>query len=132
VCSEALEMFRLLTLYLKPVLPKLAEQVENFLGIPHQGWAEVQVPLTSGHLINNYAHLMQRIDPKQLEALVAANKDSLAATPAAAPKKEKKVEEKHTPAETAAGEFISIDDFMKVDLRIAKIANAEHVEGADK
>jgi methionyl-tRNA synthetase len=129
ICSEAMEMFRLLTLYLKPVLPKLAEQVENFLGIPHQGWAEVQVPLTSGHLINNYAHLMQRIDPKQVEALVAANKDSLAATPTAEPKKEKKVEEK--PA-AAAGEFISIDDFMKVDLRIAKIANAEHVEGADK
>ncbi|HWV18199.1 MAG TPA: methionine--tRNA ligase [Rhodocyclaceae bacterium] len=132
ICSEAMEMFRLLTLYLKPVLPKLAEQVENFLGIAHQGWAEVHVPLTNGHLINNYAHLMQRIDPKQLEALVAANKDTLAATPAAAPKKEKKVEEKITPAENAAGEFISIDDFMKVDLRIARIANAEHVEGADK
>ncbi|HWT54163.1 MAG TPA: methionine--tRNA ligase [Rhodocyclaceae bacterium] len=134
VCSEAMEMFRLLTLYLKPVLPKLAEQVENFLGIAHQGWAEVHVPLTNGHLINNYAHLMQRIDPKQVEALVAANRDSLAPTEAVAPKKEKKVEAKNEKAAetTTAGEFISIDDFMKVDLRIAKIANAEHVEGADK
>ncbi len=134
ICSEALEVFRLLTLYLKPVLPKLAEQVESFLGIPAQGWAEVPVHLTKGHLINNYSHLMQRIDPKQVEALVAANRDSLAATPAVEPKKEKKVEAK--PEQVAAtsndNAFISIDDFMKIDLRIAKIANAEHVEGADK
>ena len=137
ICSEALEVFRLLTLYLKPVLPKLAEQVENFLGIPAQGWAEVPVHLTKGHLINNYSHLMQRIDPKQVEALIAANRDSLAATPATAPadnKKEKKVEAKteKAPEPTGDNAFISIDDFMKVDLRIARIANAEHVEGADK
>ncbi len=134
ICSQALEVFRLLTLYLKPVLPKLAEQVESFLGIPAQGWAEVPVHLTKGHLINNYSHLMQRIDPKQVEALVAANRDSLAVTPAVEPKKEKKVEAKPEQAAATSNDnaFISIDDFMKIDLRIAKIANAEHVEGADK
>jgi methionyl-tRNA synthetase len=129
ICSEAMEMFRLLTLYLKPVLPKLAGQVEKFLGIPSQYWVEVHVPLTNGHLINNYAHLMQRIDAKQIEVLLAANKESLMETPA--PTAPASPSPQPSPIK-GEGAMISIDDFAKVDLRVAKIIDAAHVEGADK
>jgi methionyl-tRNA synthetase len=97
-------------------------------------WSDAELLLPSEHPINAYEHLMGRIDPKQVEALIAANRESLApAAPAAAPAaktKEKKVEAAATPATENA--HISIDDFMKVDLRIARIAEASHVEGADK
>lgn len=120
-CSAALEMFRLLTLYLKPALPKLAEDIKKFLNIPTLTWQSVADSFVDGHQINAYEHLITRIDPKQIEAMIEANKDNMqAATPAvAAPA----AEEAH---------YISIDDFTKVDLRIAKIVNAEHVEGAEK
>ena len=130
VCSDALEMFRLLTLYLKPVLPKLAGEIEQFLNIPALDWASVASSLTSQHAINAYDHLITRIDPKQIEAMTEANKENLQATPAvaqAAPTPAAKLPEAKDEVE-----HISIDDFTKVDLRIAKIVNAEHVEGAEK
>jgi methionyl-tRNA synthetase len=77
VCSVSLEMFRLLTLNLKPVIPKLAKDVEAFLNITPLGWGDINNQLPAGHQINPYQHLMARVDPKQIEALVAANKDSL-------------------------------------------------------
>jgi methionyl-tRNA synthetase len=120
VCSQAIEAFRLLTLYLKPVLPKLAEQVEAFLGIAPLAWDDVDTPLPEGHAIDTYNHLMKRIDPKLLDTLVEANKESLA--PAA-----------ESPAPVAeAIAPISIDDFMKVELKVARIIDAGHVEGAEK
>ncbi|MCB5187884.1 methionine--tRNA ligase [Methylobacillus caricis] len=130
VCSASLEMFRLLTLYLKPVLPGLASAIEDFLNISPLAWADVNQTLPPGHSIKPYQHLVTRIDPKQVEAMIEANKESLkqdagnvpAATPAAA----------DTQAKAAGDDYISIDDFTKVDLRIARIANAEHVEGAEK
>jgi methionyl-tRNA synthetase len=126
-CSGALEMFRLLTIYLKPVLPGLARNIEKFLNVPELTWGSVNTPFESGHRINDYSHLITRIDPKQIEAMTEANKENLQATPvttqaAAAP----------VVAIAAEAEYISIDDFTKVDLRIAKIVNAEHVEGAEK
>ncbi|MDR2219125.1 MAG: methionine--tRNA ligase [Methylobacillus sp.] len=120
VCSAALEMFRLLTLYLKPVLPKLATEIESFLGIAPLEWKHVNDGLADGHAIQTYQHLITRIDPKQITTMIEASKESLQAAPV--PAKEKSEEENH----------ISIDDFTKVDLRIAKIVNAEHVEGAEK
>ncbi|MBY0266123.1 MAG: methionine--tRNA ligase [Burkholderiales bacterium] len=130
VCSVALNLFRSLTIYLKPVLPETAKKVEGLLGIPSMRWVDVHKPLHN-HPIGEYKHLMTRVDPKQIEALVAANRESLkpaapAAKPAAAKAPENKVETVTEPA------HISIDDFSKIDLRIARIANAEHVEGADK
>ena len=124
VCSAALEMFRLLTLYLKPVLPKLATSIESFLNIPGLQWSHAASPLAAGHQINIYAHLVTRIDPKQIEAMTEANKENLqaVATVAAQPAVVPVVE----------ADYISIDDFTKVDLRIAKIVSAEHVEGAEK
>jgi methionyl-tRNA synthetase len=127
-CSVSLEAFRLLSLALKPVLPKLAESVEAFLGIAPLVWADAAKPLSSANAINAYKHLTTRVDPKQIEALLAANRESLAPaaeTAAAAPAKTvaKKQEEPGV---------ISIDDFAKVDLRIAKIVDCKAVEGSDK
>ena len=132
VCSDALEMFRLLTLYLKPVLPKLATEIEQFLNIKPMLWEAVNTPLLGQHKINEYAHLITRIDVKAIEAMTEANKENLAppptliktASPATAPVLPS--------GDAVEGSYISIDDFTKVDLRIAKIVNAEHVEGAEK
>ena len=137
-CSEAIEAFRLLTLYLKPALPKVAEAVESFLGIAPMTWMDAASRLPAGHTINAYSHLMTRIDPKQIVALVEANKESLGVVANAtepSPQKHAEKQEKAVAVATAqaeAGPHISIDDFMKVDLRIAKIVEAGHVEGAEK
>ena len=137
-CSEAIEAFRLLTLYLKPVLPKVAEAVEAFLGIAPLTWSDVATTLPVGHTINAYSHLMTRVEPKLITALVEANKASLAPTDQPVPAVEKtaakpeKAAAAPAKAPEADGEFISIDDFMKVDLRIARIVDAGHVEGAEK
>jgi len=131
ICSDALEMFRILTIYLSPVLPKIAQEIEAFLNVPTLTWANVQKGLNDSHSIQAYNHLITRVDPKQIEAMVEANKESLkAATPVPVEKTEKKVESK--PAAVEEGAYISIEDFTKVDLRIAKIVNAEHVDGAEK
>ncbi len=133
VCSDALEMFRLLTLYLKPVLPKLAGEIEQFLNIAPLSWDAVATSLLPQHAINAYEHLITRVDGKQVEAMTEANKDNLQATPAPQPHSEQRHAVHQQAATTEAeAEYISIDDFTKVDLRIAKIVNAEHVEGAEK
>ncbi|MFL6700475.1 MAG: methionine--tRNA ligase [Vitreoscilla sp.] len=114
VCSTCIEAFRLLTIYLKPVLPALARQVEDFLKVPALTFGDVSSSLGT-HQIGPYSHLMQRVDTKLLDALFEP--------PAA-------------PAVVPGGEDIApevkIDDFAKVDLRIARIVNAEKVEGSDK
>ncbi len=122
VCSHALSMFRSLTMLLAPVIPALARQVENFLKIPALSWENEFTLLKPGHRINEYKHLITRVDPKQIEALVSANKENLKMTTTTAP----------AANDSVADGPISIEDFSKVDLRIARIANAEHVEGADK
>lgn len=131
VCSASLSMFAVLTVYLKPILPNLAKRIaKDLFGFDYElTWSMVNnFPLDK---INTYQHLITRIDPKQIEAMVEANKESLqAAAPAPAAKAEKKVEAKPVAAEDGA--YISIDDFTKVDLRIAKIVSADHVEGAEK
>ncbi|GAC1323595.1 MAG: methionine--tRNA ligase [Collimonas sp.] len=127
VCSRLLEAFRILTIYLKPVLPALAAQVEDFLQIQPLVWSDVTRPLTDGHRINAYAHLMTRVEPKMLDALFDAP------ATAAAPATEVAGAEDSSAGtiEPLAAE-IKIDDFVKVDLRIAKIVNCEHVDGSDK
>jgi len=117
VCTACIEAFRLLTLQLKPVLPALAAQVEAFLKVDSFTFASAQELLGAGHLIQAYQHLMQRVTPEQLEALF-------------------EVPEPVTPVVVPGGEeiapTISIDDFAKVDLRIAQIVNCEPVEGSVK
>lgn len=135
VCSDALEMFRLLTLYLKPVLPKLATEIEQFLNIAPLSYAALDSALSSQHQINIYEHLITRIEPKFIDAMVDVNKENLQATPTPQPHSEQRHAEhqqKEANSDATEVEYISIDDFTKVDLRIAKIVNAEHVEGAEK
>jgi len=114
VCSACIEAFRLLTIYLKPVLPALAKQVEDFLQVPALTFADASTAL-GAHRIGAYTHLMQRVDTKLLDALFEPPP-----VPVAVPG-----------GEDIAAE-IKIDDFAKVDLRIAKIVNAEKVDGSDK
>ncbi|MDP1766867.1 MAG: methionine--tRNA ligase [Methylotenera sp.] len=135
VCSDALEMFRLLTLYLKPVLPKLAQEIEHFLNIAPLTWITVEESLSPQHSINAYEHLITRIDPKLIETMTEANKENLQATAVPQAHSEQRHaihQQNEVNADLSVVEYISIDDFTKVDLRIAKIVNAEHVEGAEK
>ena len=131
VCSMALVLFKQLTTMLKPVLPKLAAEVEAFLNIAPLTWDETTSLLPGGHVVNEYKHLMTRVDPKQIEALVAANQQSLQTAPLEPHSPVRHAEHQQHAAQPIA-ETISIDDFSKIDLRIAKIVNAEHVEGAEK
>ncbi len=176
VCSTALALFRDLTLYLKPVLPKLAAEAEKLLAIPELRWDHAWKHLPEGHSINPYQHLTIRVDRKQITTLVEANRESLQIPPSppfakggagGASSKEnsedvakKERSKKTAPNQTSAAmqspplkkgggggisgartsadkgnkltDTISIDDFAKIDLRVAKIINAEHVDGADK
>ncbi len=132
VCTTALNCFRLLALYLKPVLPRLASEVETFLAVEGLTWNQAQT-LLANHTINPYAHLMTRIDPNAIDAMLDANKQNLEPAPAPAPARHAEAQTHATASATpAVADTISIEDFAKIDLRIARIANAEHVEGADK
>lgn len=118
VSSIALEGFRLLTLYLKPVLPATAERVENFLSIKPMQWSDVDNHLTTANIIQPFKHLMQRVDmEKQLDVLVPEVVD----TP-----------EPVLPGNEAIAPECTIDDFMKIDMRVAKIVKCNAVEGSDK
>jgi len=118
VCSRLLEAFRILTLYLKPVLPALAEQVESLLNIAPLQWSDAHSALPDQHVVNAYSHLMTRVDPKMLDDLFE---------PPVAPPEETTVSD----IETIDAE-IKIDDFLKIDLRIAQIVDCAFVEGSDK
>ncbi len=124
--SVALEAFRLLTLYLKPILPHTAERVEAFLHCGEQTWDTVNQPLSSANPIEKYQHLMGRVDlKKHLDALIPGTKA------AAAPAEEKK-EEANLPGGEAIAPICTIDDFVKTDLRVAKVVECTTVEGSDK
>ncbi|CAN7602132.1 methionine--tRNA ligase [Variovorax sp. LjRoot84] len=121
VCSACIEAFRLLTLYLKPVLPTLASKVEEFLKIDPLAWSDVHAPLRTGHPIGEYKHLMQRVDAKQLDQLFEPPEPAPEAAPATA-----------LPGGEGIAPTITIDDFAKIDLRIAKIVACQKVEGSTK
>ena len=121
VCSDSLHAFRQLTLFLAPILPHTAERAATMLGLSKPlRWAQLREPLTA---IKPYEHLLQRVDPKVLDALFDNTKE---AAGAAAPKA---LDAAPPPASVAE---ITVDDFGKVDLRVAKILAAETVNGADK
>ncbi len=132
-CSNALNLFRLLTVLLKPILPTVAGKVERFLNSAPLTWADAQSLLAAGHAINAYEHLMTRIDPRLIEKLVEANRESLTPAPERqSPQRHAQHQQAEVPAASPWEPYCNIDEFMKVDLRIARIANAEHVDGADK
>ncbi len=127
VCSMGLNLFRILIIYLKPVLPAMAASAEDFLNIPPLSWQDAELSLTS-HSINRFKPLMTRIESSAIEAILEESTSTLEIE-----------EESMTESETASpliadpiSDEISFDDFVKLDLRIAKIVKAEHVEGADK
>ncbi len=123
VCTTCIEAFRLLTILLKPVLPLLAAQVEAFLKVAPFDFASTQTMLGQGHVIGDYKHLMQRVDAKQLEALFE---------PPAQAEKAQAATNTVVPGGEELAPTITIDDFAKIDLRIALIVNCEAVEGSTK
>jgi methionyl-tRNA synthetase len=124
VCSQTLECFRLLTLYLKPVLPELATRAEAFLRCAPLAWQDAATPLAAEHAIGRYEHLMQRVEAQQVEALFAPAPDAVVASaePIAVP----------PPGGEAIAPTITIDDFARLDLRIALIVACEKVAGSTK
>ncbi|WP_428095785.1 methionine--tRNA ligase [Candidatus Thioglobus sp.] len=116
VTSLALNLFRVLMTYLKPVLPEMAKQAQLFLNVDELLWNDIKHPLTK-HKINAFKPLMSRIEDTQINAVIEASKQTLT---------------KQEPEEIEDDNMIQIDDFTKIDLRIAKIVKAQQVEGADK
>ncbi len=137
VCTQGLNLFRVLVAALKPVLPATALQAEGFLNAPMHSWADIAAPLTA-HTIAPYVALFTRIDPKMIDAMTDASRDTLTSPPAAEAKPAKaekpaKVEAKTEPkADGEAPAYIGIDDFAKLDLRIGKVLECGFVEGSDK
>ena len=125
ICSTGINLFRVLMTYLKPVLPQMAEKVEEFLKLESMSWDNCAQPLIA-HAINKFKPLMTRVEKDKIDAMLEASKEELASMQ----------EETKTVtgplADDPIGEMINFDDFAKVDLRIARIAKASHVEGADK
>jgi methionyl-tRNA synthetase len=119
ITSLALNLFRVLMTYLKPVLPEMAQQVETFLKIESLNWADIKHPLTK-HKINAFKPLMARIEATQIEQLIEDSKQTMV---------QKAVEK---PKNIPSNKMIQIEDFTKIDLRIAKIVKAQQVDGADK
>ncbi len=123
VCSMGINLFRLLAAYLKPVIPALASEAEQFLNIASQTWPTDAQPLAD-HAINDFKPLMTRIEPDKIAAIIEASKESLEKT-AEAPKAK-------APTCEPVADTIEFDDFAKLDLRIARIVKAAPVEGAEK
>ena len=124
VCSQGINMFRCLAIFLKPVLPEMAEKAEAFLNVQPLIWADAEAPLL-GHTISKFKPMLQRIETAQIEKMVEASKQPESA-PAPASASGKPSAPRDAPGE------ISIDDFMKVQLKVARIIEATPVEGADK
>jgi methionyl-tRNA synthetase len=127
VCSTALNLFRLLTLYLKPVLPETAAAAERFLNLPPLAWADAGRALAAGHRISEYRHLLGRVEQKQLDQLF-----DIASVPQPTAPQRHAEKQQHAAREHTVNDAISIDQFNKLDLRVARIARAERVDGADK
>ena len=126
ICSQGLNCFRLLMLYLKPVLPVLAEKAETFLNIGPLQWADAETAL-HGHTINPFKPLLRRVEKERIEAMIEASKEDLGPATAAT-----KTATDDPPAANPLAPEITIDDFKKIDLRVARIIRAVEVEGADK
>ena len=141
VCSTCIEAFRVLSAMLKPVLPQLAAQVETFLQIAPMTFSNAAKPLGAGHTIGNYTHLMQRVDEKMLDALfevpdklkLGSDTDKLGSdTDLSVSDPNLPDPNLSIPGGEEIAPVISIDDFAKIDLRIAMIVNCEPVEGSNK
>ncbi|PTY36312.1 methionine--tRNA ligase [Saccharospirillum sp. MSK14-1] len=128
ICSMGIHLFRLLAIYLGPVLPAMSEKIAAFLNVDSLNFTDRHAVLT-GHAINKFKPLLTRIEMDQIDALIEASKEDVAAETQPAAKAAPKNESK--PAEEGPAE-IEFGDFAKVDLRVAKVLNADYVDGADK
>jgi len=128
ICTMGLNLFRLLIIYLKPVLPVMAEKTEQFLNVEAFNWKHSQTTLLA-HKINKFKPLMTRVEQEHIDAMIEESKEDLSSTTSASEESAPTSGPLH---DDPIADVISIDDFAKVDLRIAKIIKAEHVEGADK
>lgn len=124
ICSTGINAFRLLLCYLKPVLPAMTEKAEAFLNIEPLQWDDVDHLLT-GHRLNKFQPLITRVETDKIQAMIDATQKAYAA-------QQEKVASKAAAAATGFEPEIGFDDFAKIDLRVARILEAEHVEGADK
>ncbi|EWS79001.1 methionine--tRNA ligase [Xylella taiwanensis] len=137
VCTQGLNLFRVLVTALKPILPHITTQAEAFLAAPVTLWQDLEQPLTGGHTIRPYAPLFTRIDKKVIGIMINASKDTLA-TPIPTPAPVKQQTASMSSTATTAEEqetaipTIGIDDFAKLDLRIGKVLACEYVAGSDK
>ena len=139
VCSVGLNLFRVLMTYLKPVLPRMAERAEAFLGIEPMTWVNLSEPLIN-HTIHTYEPLMTRVDPAAVTAMQDASREDLAPTASAGVPDTQSDTQPDAQPDAAPNALtgnpiapqISIDDFARIDLRVARILKAEQVEGADK
>jgi len=120
VCSVGLNLFRVLMTYLQPILPAMAAQVESFLRVPSLNWNSIASPL-AGHKIDTFSPLMTRVEQEKIDAMLEDSTEHLVATGTTP-----------APAGEPIAETIAYDDFAKLDLRIARITKAAHVEGADR
>ena len=123
VCTAGINAFRSLCIYLKPVLPELVEQAEQFLNVEPLQWTDLQAPLLD-HKINKFKPLMTRIEQDSIDNMIEESKESLEA--------ENAIDPNSPLGKDPIAEEISFDDFAKIDLRVAKIVQAAHVDGADK
>ena len=124
-CTLGINLFRVIISYLAPVLPQVAEQAASFLNIEDFAWNAIETPLL-GHKINKFKPLMQRVEPDAIERVIEESRQNLAATQQQGPKAA------DAPAREPIADTIEFADFAKVDLRVVRIAKAEHVEGANK
>ena len=127
VCTTFLNIFRQIAIYLKPILPQITQDIETFFKIEPLAWSDLSSPLLAKG-INSYKPLMTRVEPKAVESMMKA--EAAPEAPVAAPAAKKPQNKKQD--KPASDAHASIDDFAKIELRIARIANAEAVEGADK
>ncbi|MEQ6342193.1 MAG: methionine--tRNA ligase [Gammaproteobacteria bacterium] len=130
VCSVGINLFRVLMIYLKPILPEMATKVETFLDIPELAWKDLHTPLT-GHHINTFIPLMTRVEKDKIDTMLASEKPVELSVTNATPI-QKGTEHPGALVSDPINAEINFEDFAKIDLRIVRIANAEHVEGAEK
>ena len=130
VCTVALNLFRQLVVYLSPVLPELTGKANELFGVEISNWSDSQSPIT-GSQISKFKHMMQRVEIKDVEAMIDETKDEAAAEETQSAANEYQDSDQPLKDEPLAEEC-TIDDFVKVDLRVARIVAAQHVEGADR
>ena len=128
ICTTGLNLFRALMIYLKPVLPALTRKVEAFLNAGELSWADLDRPLTD-HPIERFKPLMTRIEQESLDAIIEETREAVAAMEQ---QNEKTTAASGPLADEPIADEIEFGDFAKIDLRVARIVKAEHVEGADK